>query len=147
MKHPQARRPWCLAPCRTWPDKEQPMSTDHNNEWADVFGGGDKSVPSTPSGSPKQSAPASSEFESVFGSAPPDAPANPAEPTGQVDVSAPRQESGLISDEAAAMLKAKAAKTGQQIADGLGSGVKVAAEKAKALRTHTVAGAGQVAAR
>jgi hypothetical protein len=124
------------------------MSTDHNNnEWANVFGGGDKKVPSTPNVSPKKSAPATSEFESVFGSASPQAPANPAQPTGQADASESRQEAGLLSDEAAAMLKAKAAETGQRIVGGLGTSAKVATEKAKALRAQTAAGAGQVAAR
>jgi hypothetical protein len=123
------------------------MSTDHNNEWNSVFGGGDKKVPSTPNASPKKSAPASSEFESVFGSAQPQASASPAQSAGQADASAPRQEAGLLSDEAAAMLKAKAAETGQRIVGGLGTGAKVASEKAKALRTQTAAGAGQVAAR
>lgn len=122
------------------------MSTDHNNEWASVFGGGDKKVPSTPSATPKKPAPMASEFESVFGSAQPQAPASPAQPAGQAETSGPRQEAGLLSDEASAMLKAKTAETRQRIADGLGTGAKAAAEKAKALRTQTAAGAGQVAA-
>jgi hypothetical protein len=123
------------------------MSTDHNNEWANVFGGGDKKVPSTPSATPEKSAPATSEFESVFGSAQSQAPTSPAQPAGQADTSAPRQEAGLLSDEAAAMLKAKAAETGQRIVGGLSTGAKVASEKAKVLRTQTAASAGQVAAR
>jgi hypothetical protein len=123
------------------------MNTDRNNEWASVFGGGDKSVPSDPNASVKKSAPEGSEFESVFGSAQPQAPSNPASQTGQAVVPTPRQEAGLLSDEASAMLKAKAAETGQRIVDGLGTGAKAATEKAKALRTLTAAGAGQVAAR
>lgn len=123
------------------------MSTDRDNEWASVFGGGDKKVPSTPSVSPKKSASAGSEFESVFGTAEPPAPVNPAPRTGQADASTPRQEAGLLSDEAAALLKAKVAETGQRIVGGLGIGAKAATEKAKALRTQTVAGAGHVAAR
>ena len=124
------------------------MSTDHNNnEWANVFGGGDKTVPSNPSPSQKKLAPAGSEFESVFGSAQPQAPASPAQPTKQAETSAPRQEAGLLSDEAAAMLKAKAAETGQRIVGGLGTGAKVATEKAKALRAQTAANGGQMAAR
>jgi hypothetical protein len=123
------------------------MSTDDKNEWASVFGGGDRSVPSGPSDSPKKSEPATSDFESVFGSAQPDASANPTRSKEQVDTSTPRQEAGLLSDEAAAMLKAKAAETGQRIVGGLGAGAKVATEKAKALRMQTAASAGQVAAR
>jgi hypothetical protein len=123
------------------------MSTDNNNEWANVFGGGGQVAPSTSSASPKKSAPATSEFESVFGSAQPHAPASPAQSEGQADTPAPRQEAGLLSDEASAMLKAKVAETGQRIVGGLGTGAKAATEKAKALRTQTAAGAGQVAAR
>ena len=102
------------------------------NDFGDLFGSKNKAP--DPTGAPAGDR--SNDFGNLLGKTP-----EQAAPTALDPAPRPRAEAGLISDDAAAAMKAKVAETRERVLDGLGKSAQVAASTAKAMRDKGASGA------
>ena len=108
------------------------------NDFGDLFGSKTKAPDTT--GAPAEDP--RSDFGNLFGKTP-----EQAAPTAPAPAPRPRAEAGLISDDAAAAMRAKVAETRERVLDGLGKSAQVAAGAAKVMREKGASGAVALAAK